>query len=55
MGLWRVLYQFGQLVAAGADLCGLDCALFHELAEDGAWQYVYPPHPGQWVYGATLC
>jgi glycosyltransferase involved in cell wall biosynthesis len=51
----RVSYQVERLVAAGADVCGLDRPLFYDPAEHQAWQYVYPSNAAPWVYGATLC
>ena len=50
---WRVRYQVEQLLAAGADVCGLDRVLFYAPASDEAWEYVYPRGPAPWVYGAT--
>jgi glycosyltransferase involved in cell wall biosynthesis len=52
---WRIRYQVEQLVASGADVCGLDRPLFYEPATREAWQYVYPSNAAPWVYGATLC
>jgi glycosyltransferase involved in cell wall biosynthesis len=52
---WRVRHQAERLVAAGADICGLDRPLFYDPAERRAWQYVYPANAAPWVYGATLC
>jgi hypothetical protein len=55
MAPWRVRYQVERLLAAGADVCGLDRPLFYDPAARQAWQYVYPSNAAPWVYGATLC
>jgi len=55
MAPWRLTYQVEQLLAAGADVCGVDRPLFYDAAEGRAWQYVYPSNAAPWVYGATLC
>jgi hypothetical protein len=39
----------------GADLCGIDRALFFDPRTPAAWEYVYPPGSAPWVCGATLC
>jgi glycosyltransferase involved in cell wall biosynthesis len=52
---WRVRYQVEQLIAARADVCGLDHVLFYDAAADEAWEYSYPRSAAPWVYGATLC
>jgi len=52
---WRVRYQVEQLLARGADICGLDRVLFYDPAEDRGWEYVYANNAAPWVYGATLC
>jgi glycosyltransferase involved in cell wall biosynthesis len=51
---WRVRYQVEQLIAAGADIGGLDRVLFHDPATNEAWEYEYPRTAAPWVYGATL-
>src|SRR5262245_59277896 len=51
----RLTYQVGELVASGADVCGLDRVLFLDAAAQRAWEYAYPEGCGAWVYGATLC
>lgn len=55
MAPWRVRYQVERLLAAGADVCGLDRPLFYDPAARQAWQYIYPTNAAPWVYGATLC
>jgi glycosyltransferase involved in cell wall biosynthesis len=55
MAPWRVRYQVEQLIARGADACGVDRPFFYDPAERRAWQYVYPANAAPWVYGATLC
>ena len=35
---WRVRYQVEQLLAAGADVCGLDRVLFYAPASNEAWE-----------------
>ena len=55
MAPWRVRYQVERLLAAGADVCGLDRPLFYDPAARQAWQYIYPANAAPWVYGATLC
>jgi glycosyltransferase involved in cell wall biosynthesis len=52
---WRVRYQVEQLLAARADVCGLDRVLFYDAAAGQAWEYSYPCGAAPWVYGATLC
>jgi len=52
---WRLTYQVEQLLAADADICGLDRVLFYAPEEEKAWEYVYPPGQRPWVYGASLC
>jgi O-antigen biosynthesis protein len=51
----RVRIQVEALLASGADLCGVDRALFFDPRIPAAWQYVYPPGGAPWVYGATQC
>lgn len=51
---WRLRYQVEQLVAAQADICGLDHVWFYAPDEHRAWEYVYPHSDRPWVYGATL-
>jgi len=52
---WRLRYQVEQLLAANADICGLERVLFYAPREKRAWEYVYPGGPRRWVYGASLC
>lgn len=51
----RLRRQVEALIAGDADLCGLDRVLFFDAAGQRAWEYVFPPNSGPWVYGATLC
>jgi glycosyltransferase involved in cell wall biosynthesis len=51
----RVRYQVENLVAAGADLCGIDRVFFMDPPAGQAWEYVYPAGAAPWVHGATLC
>jgi ADP-heptose:LPS heptosyltransferase len=51
---WRLRYQADELLAAGADICGLDRILFYSPREARAWEYIYPPGQRPWVYGASL-
>jgi glycosyltransferase involved in cell wall biosynthesis len=51
----RLRHQVDALIAANADLCGLDRVLFLDPAAKRAWEYVYPPGYTPWVCGATLC
>ena len=52
---WRLRYQVEELLAAKADICGLDRVLFYAPAQERVWEYVYPPGQRRWVYGASLC
>jgi hypothetical protein len=51
----RVRYQVESLLAAKADLCGIDRVFFMDPRAGQAWEYVYPPGAAPWVYGATFC
>lgn len=51
----RVRYQVEQLMAARADVCGLNRVLFFDPAEGRGWEYVFASSATPWVYGATLC
>jgi ADP-heptose:LPS heptosyltransferase len=51
---WRLDYQVEQLLATGADICGLDRIWFYAPEEQRAWEYVYDHGSRPWVYGATL-
>jgi len=52
---WRLRYQVEELVAAEADVCGLERVIFYAPGEKRAWEYVYPNGQRRWVYGASLC
>lgn len=52
---WRLRYQVEGLLAAGAELGGVDRPLFYDPEADLAWQYVYPVGARPWLCGATLC
>jgi glycosyltransferase involved in cell wall biosynthesis/SAM-dependent methyltransferase len=51
----RLGYQAGELVAANADICGLQRVLFYAPREAQAWEYLYPRDGRAWVYGASFC
>jgi glycosyltransferase involved in cell wall biosynthesis len=51
----RLRYQVGNLLAAGADLCGIDRVFFIDPRAGQAWEYIYPTGAAPWVHGATLC
>ncbi len=52
---WRLRYQAEQILAAQADISGLQRVMFYAPREGRAWEYVYPPGQRQWAYGASLC
>jgi 2-polyprenyl-3-methyl-5-hydroxy-6-metoxy-1,4-benzoquinol methylase len=52
---WRLRYQAEQILAANADISGLQRVTFYSPRERRAWEYVYPPGQRQWAYGASLC
>ncbi len=52
---WRLRYQVEQLVAAGADLCGLDRLFFYDARSGHAWQYRCPRKDRAWLAGGTFC
>ncbi len=51
---WRLRYQIEELLAARADVAGLNRVRFLDLAASAAWEYEYPASGAPWVYGATL-
>ena len=51
----RIRAQVEALAASGADVCGIDRALFVDPGARRAWEYVYPAGGPPWVCGATLC
>lgn len=51
----RIRVQVEALTASGADMCGIDRALFFDPRLPAAWEYVYPAGGAPWVCGATLC
>jgi len=51
----RIRIQVEALCASGADVCGIDRALFFDPCAPAAWEYVYPAGGAPWVCGATLC
>ncbi len=51
----RLRRQIDALIADNADLNGLDRVLFLDAAARSAFEYVFPPESGPWVYGATFC
>ncbi|HSN75392.1 MAG TPA: glycosyltransferase [Anaerolineae bacterium] len=52
---WRVSYQAAQLLAQGADVCGVDNLLYYQPWTGQAWQYAYPAGEQAWVGGNSLC
>lgn len=52
---WRVSHQVESLLAAPADLCGVDTLLFCDPGRGQAWRYVYPGGSKPWLAGGTLC
>jgi glycosyltransferase involved in cell wall biosynthesis len=52
---WRVSYQLEQMLASGADVCGLGKLLYYQPWSVQAWQYVYPAGGQAWVGGNSLC
>lgn len=52
---WRVRYQVENLIAAGAEVCGINHVFFIDPRDGQAWEYVYPASAAAWVHGATLC
>lgn len=55
MADWRLSYQVAQLLASGADICGLASLLFYCPRSEQAWRYTYPGGGKPWVAGGTLC
>jgi glycosyltransferase involved in cell wall biosynthesis len=51
----RLSYQVGQLLATGADLCGLARLWFFDAQRSLAWEYVYNTPRKPWAAGGTLC
>ena len=51
----RLRYQIEELLASGADICGIDRVFFMDTRASQAWEYVYPAGGAPWVCGATLC
>jgi len=52
---WRLRYQVRSLLAAEADVCGLDRLLFYEPAAGRLWRYVHPQGQAPWLAGGTFC
>jgi glycosyltransferase involved in cell wall biosynthesis len=52
---WRLSYQVSELLAQGADLCGLDRLWFYDPVQERAWQYRYAGGPMRWIAGGTFC
>lgn len=58
MADWRLTYQVGELVAAGADLCGARVLFFHEPKRGRVWEWVSPSWSDEkvvWIAGGTFC
>jgi len=51
----RLSYQVGELLASGAEVCGIRELLFYEPAAGRAWRYVYPAGQRFWLSGSSLC
>ncbi|HEU4742142.1 MAG TPA: glycosyltransferase [Meiothermus sp.] len=51
----RLSYQVRELLAAGAEVCGLQTLLFYDPVRDQAWKYVYPAGQRFWLSGSSLC
>jgi ADP-heptose:LPS heptosyltransferase/2-polyprenyl-3-methyl-5-hydroxy-6-metoxy-1,4-benzoquinol methylase len=51
---WRLSYQVKELLASGADICGLNKIYFYSPFQEKAWEYVYPACRRPWAYGASL-
>lgn len=51
---WRVSYQVAEIVAAGADVCGLRTLLYQEPATGTAWRYTWPQDQREWLADPTL-
>jgi glycosyltransferase involved in cell wall biosynthesis len=51
----RLSLQVEAIQRTGALICGLNRVFFFDQATRRAWEYVYPKHSSDWVYGATLC
>jgi len=50
----RLSVQVRELLAAGADLCGLSDLLYYYLEAGEAWLYRYPAGKRPWLAGGTL-
>jgi glycosyltransferase involved in cell wall biosynthesis len=50
----RLRQQVTSLLAAEADICGLDRLLYYDPGANAAWEYVYPGGR-PWLAGGTLC
>ncbi len=51
---WRLRYQVKELLASGAQVCGLRELRYYDQCRNQAWIYVYPPQHGPWLAGNTL-
>jgi ADP-heptose:LPS heptosyltransferase len=52
---WRISYQVRELLARGADICGLESEMYLNTTSGEAWRYVYAASARRWVAGNTLC
>src|SRR6266571_5633451 len=50
----RLSVQVSQLLASGADACGVRDVLYYRIMAGDAWLYHYPDHQRPWVAGGTL-
>jgi len=52
---WRLSYQVSRLLAAEADICGLERVWFYDADQRRAWQYRYPGGRSRWLAGGSFC
>ncbi|MCA1818418.1 MAG: glycosyltransferase, partial [Acidobacteria bacterium] len=45
----RLSYQVGELLRAGADVCGIRELLFYDVRDTRAWRYAYPASRKMWL------
>lgn len=51
----RLGYQVAELLAGGADACGVSVLYFYDPARGLAWKYTYPARQRTWMAGSSLC
>jgi glycosyltransferase involved in cell wall biosynthesis len=54
MASHRITYQVEALLAAGAEVCGLERMLFYHVEKDEVWLYQYPDRQCPWLAGGSL-